>query len=557
MHEVHPDYKYRDSDSRFEALSMLIQQYSLKAQFRSKAGSQAITPEQLIDRMKKAYYFHSSIDRKRYSVDEREDLIFTTGSEHLDPAWWDNAVAAAKAFNQTNDLVNYGEFGTVSLSNDVQAILSGSSSTWDHNELYDDPGSQLQAPDTVDKVETGTEAAEDSDLEEPPRKRQRQACRAATSIDTTNTLTPGRVPIVVQRDFQLRASTPTPTSPKPEPQRTTSGQSTMSNTSDSLSSIDSSVLSESGWQRPSGEDNASRLQLEIATITSESVARLFEVIQLDVQELFTYDASCSEPLARLFRLCCGQNWIQTLDTFRTRRFLRASDLTTALLSAAVSTEILSEHNWMLQLCLQAAVEQSDYQDALFQAISFDAADHLRAEQLTAAISARKLRDTASAQPLTNILADFAATTADRILHILVPYIEVLVDLSKALNPYRKSFAARRWREVLTEDLGLIVRRAIELKLETYASVDHRYEFFWPASGDIFDAKIHRSHETNPNGQIAIALGPGLRCFAETSHHDMQTRCDEEKEVAQYLGCAEVITCAEFDAPEASASNNIC
>lgn len=172
-----------------------------------------------------------------------------------------------------------------------------------------------------------------------------------------------------------------------------------------------------------------------------------------------------------------------------------------------------------------------------------------------AISARKLQDTPRAQSLTNILADFATNVTNKIVHTLTPYIEVLVDLSRALNPHRKSFAPGQWRELFTRDLLAIVKTAIELKLETCASLDHRYELFWPASGDIFDPKIHPSHETDSKDRIAVALGPGLRCFTETLHHDMRTRCDAERGIPQYLRCAEVVTCSESDAPETSVSTN--
>lgn len=357
-HKAHPDYKYRDPDSRFEALSLLIQQYSLKTHSRLGSGLQAVTPAQVIHRMRTTFDVHSRISRKLFSAGEREDLIFITGSEHLDSAWWAKAIGAARAFNQANSLANYGNFEVVPFRAGVTAILSGSNATLDPNELYDDPGSQLQAPYTVDVEETSREPVEDSDVEDPPRKRQRQAFRAGTSIDTISTLTPDRASTAVQRDLELRSSTPTPASPEPGPQRTTSVKSTMLIISDGPSFIDDTEPSESNCQRPSVESNIRRGQLEITTISCDSVARLFQLIELNVQELFTYDAECHEPLARLFRLCCGQDWIQTLDTFRTRRFLRASDFMTALLSAAVFTEILIEHNWILELCLQAEVEQS-------------------------------------------------------------------------------------------------------------------------------------------------------------------------------------------------------
>ncbi|KAM3417247.1 hypothetical protein BST61_g5505 [Cercospora zeina] len=110
---------------------------------------------------------------------------------------------------------------------------------------------------------------------------------------------------------------------------------------------------------------------------------------------------------------------------------------------------------------------------------------------------------------------------DTIAQTLTPYVEILVDLSKTLNPHRKSLTLAPWRDMFTKDLQEIVAQAITLKLSTYTAADptRRYEFFWPASGEIFDSEVHQSQETKCKRQIAISLGPGLRWFSTGSNFE--------------------------------------
>ncbi|PPJ54839.1 hypothetical protein CBER1_07838 [Cercospora berteroae] len=530
----HEDYKYRDSDSRLRAFALLIRQYGLTKR-PLKGGLVDIEPATLLKRVLASFKKNANTSSCT-SPAARADLLFSTGSVHFESTYWAFVIERGEGYVHDEGLELYGNEKCVSRSRDVEELLS---------EICLDEEESSSEPDSSGDVKCGAS--------EEVMRAQRQIGR-------------GVFKVLCKRPRQADIPILTPEPSISEGAETTStagrhGRIGLRTKVRKLGSQPTDAPPMATEVKESKKHVVSRTQVELASAVRESVAGLLEQIRLSPSEHFTYDSDCNDDLGSLYRLCCGQNWIQTIDTFRQRRFPGSADILTALISAAIFRKVLSEQQWIVTLFCESGLKLSeDHQEAFRLAI--DPAHRLKGIQLATAIFARTLRKADENVRYAEQLAQMITYITARIVGALKPCIEVLVVLSRALDPNWKTFDVGSWREKFTSDIHKVVTKAIELSLNAWSSHHGRYQFFWPAHGELFNPDIHRSIDsqgTRPKNRIAIALGSGLRWIpAEDDHtsrpkqgQNQEGERNEESEAPRpgCLGLVEVVTCDELISPE--------
>ncbi|GIZ47211.1 hypothetical protein CKM354_001031000 [Cercospora kikuchii] len=503
--KFHDDYKYRDSNNRQRAFALLIRQYGLMTR-PLNGGLLDIDPKVLLKRLLANFAAHS--DTAGYSRDARADLLFSTGSAHFHPAYWARIIQSGEGYVHDEELELYGNKKCVSRSHDVEELLL---------ETCTDDEASGSEPDSQAHVKSG--AGE-------------EVIRAQRQIG------PGVFMVPYKRKRQ--ADHP---SPAAEPSVRDGAETT------------STV----------GRNGRIGLRTRVPKLSSELPDAQPMPAEAKGPDKHVVSKTPSPTAAtNLPDANCHYLTVESLDRHQTElasAIRDVADILTALVSAAIFREVLSQQAWIVTLFCESGLEPlEDHLDAF--RLANDPAHELEGKQLAMAILARTLRNANGSMRYTQQLGQMTTHTTSRIVGTLTPCVDVLVVLSRALDPNRKTFDVGSWQEKFTSDIQKVVTKAIELRLNALSSRHGQYQFFWPAHGELYDPDMHRSIQSQgakPKRQIAIALGSGLRY---TPAEDSLTSRPEQKQNREggrsekseaseprFSGLVEVVTCDELISPE--------
>ncbi|USW50903.1 hypothetical protein Slin15195_G042220 [Septoria linicola] len=219
----------------------------------------------------------------------------------------------------------------------------------------------------------------------------------------------------------------------------------------------------------------------------------------------------------VFCLCWGDDWQTVLEDLRSLKVLKALDTMMPLIAGAIFLEVLADDSLQVSLCERAGtLPEDDYQEAFYLLASHDLSRQQQGKRLARPILDKMLRSTDAGQA---VLQAYTETVTSKLVDVFTPQVEVLVNVSHALNPRRKSDPSREWKANFVADMFAIATKALYLKLEVTEQADE-HQFLWSAYGDPFDKQMH-SARGQEKERVALALSAGLRTFTDDQPSPVQ------------------------------------
>ncbi|KAI5364683.1 hypothetical protein Slin14017_G045730 [Septoria linicola] len=420
-------------------------------------------------------------------------------------------------FAQARGLARYDGTMVITLSSDVEAALASEP----HYERVksEAPEDLLSDPPTTKHKRKRLAESPSSDAVAPEVKRPSRS--QARNLSSSPVTAPS--PVTISSSGPAQSSSPVSATPAPpisllpslplakQPSRlriNVKPRSVQAITSAPLSSSSSSVH---------GTTEISQQMVDISTLVHESMTELFSRIKLGLDVDFTYDEDCDSEFAAVFCLCWGDDWQTVLEDLRSLKVLKALDTMMALIAGAIFLEVLADDSLQVSLCERAGtLPEDDHQEAFYLLASHNLSRQQQGKRLARPILDKMLRSTDAGQA---VLQAYTETVTSKLVDVFTPQVEVLVNVSHALNPRRKSDPSREWKANFVADMFAIATKALYLKLEVTEQADE-HQFLWSAYGDPFDKQMH-SARGQEKERVALALSAGLRTFTDDQPSPVQ------------------------------------